>query len=675
MDAHHDLAVIEAGISKTGEMARLERMIRPAIGVMTHFGDAHAEGFSGPQEKLHEKLQLFTGTRALVAEAMDDFILDELKSHVAAHPQSLSTLGGDADRTHWLSAMHAGPPASQAELHTPGGTYPLKVPIAGEAALQNAALAVLACLHLGLSFEDIQPQIQLLRPVSMRMEMITDNPEITLLNDTYNADFSSVKNAISLLAAERYHSARALILTDIDHQGQEQERIQKEILDMAVMALGAENIVAIGPVFDKLLADVPWIARYPSTESFIQAFDYERFRNHTVLLKGARRFGLDRLIPYLSHRATATWFKINMNALAHNFRQFRALIPRTTRTMAMVKAFAYGSGSWEIAQALVREGVDQLAVAYTSEGIMLRNRGIHVPIMVMNADLQSIEQLYRFDLVPEVYGLELLRHYIETGRQLGKDQFPVHIKVDTGMARLGWDWQQPGELIAFLKHEPGIQVETVLSHLAGADDQGLDAFTHQQAKRFLEFYDQLTASVTFERQPLRHLCNTAGVLRFPEYAFDMVRLGIGLYGIPPFEGAAVDLQEIGSLHTVVTQVHAYPAGTPVGYGCSETTRIPSRIATLPVGYADGIRRSLGNGKGRFLVRGQRAPVIGRVCMDMLMLDVTQVEGVQAGDEVVIIGGQEGAFVSVSEIASLCGTISYEILTGISQRVRRVYVRE
>lgn len=680
IDASHEIAIIEAGISKKGEMAKLERIIRPEVGILTHFGDAHAEGFASPAEKLQEKLRLFHHTELLIADVEDETMRDALIAFTQAHPQLRFTLGLNDDWTSYLSDIRSDATGSTALLYTRYTAVHLSLPIPGEAALRNAALAVVAAKQIGEKWDDFEyadftDRIALLRPVSMRMEMITDNPEITIINDAYNADLSSVKNALSLLATERYHAGRTLILTDIDHQGSAQERVQKAILDMAVQALGAESIIVIGPVFDQMLREVPWIASYPSTESFIEAFDYERFRNRTVLLKGARSFGLDRLIPYLSRRATATWFKINMNALAHNYRQFRARAPKTTRTMAMVKAFAYGSGSWEIAQAVVREGVDELAVAYTSEGIMLRTRGIHVPIMVMNADLQSIAQLYRFDLVPEVYNLDFLRSYIAEGRQLGKNRFPVHIKVDTGMGRLGFDWQGADALIAFLRAEPMVEVASVLSHLASADALDQDAFTHLQAQRFQHFYAELVGAMDFEQAPLRHICNTAGMLRFPEYALDMVRLGIGLYGIPPFEGADIDLQEIGSIHTVVTQVHEYAASTPIGYGCSEARDYSARIATLPIGYADGIRRSLSNGKGRFLIRGQRAPVIGRVCMDMLILDVTHVPGAQAGDEVVLMGGQGSDFISVKEIAQLCDTISYEILTGISQRVRRVYVRE
>lgn len=675
MQKTHQLAVIEAGISKEGEMEKLEAMIGPDFGILSHFGDAHSEGFSSPEKKLAEKLRLFENTKSLLIDATTDWVAKAAKSFANLRGQNCISLGANSDCSAYLDEIELRASESVGRLHFEGKKYWLEIPVQGEASLTNAALAVLACLKLGLPFSEIQPRLAALRPVSMRMEMITDNPEIAVINDAYNADLSSFKNALSLLAHEQFHAGKTLILTDIDHQGKAQLTVQKEMLELATAALGAENIILIGPVFDQIVADAPWMSCYASTEDFIAQFYYERFRNHTVLLKGARRFGLDRLIPYLSRRATATWFKVNMNALSHNLQEFRKRIPRGTKVMAMVKAFAYGAGSWEVAQALSREGADQLAVAYTTEGIMLRTRNVKVPIMVMNADLQSIEQLYRFQLVPEVYNVEFLNAYVEAGKKLGKTRFPVHIKVDTGMARLGFHCQDPSALIEILKRESGLEVESVLSHLASADAPEMDAFSRNQVLQFEAFYDSLLPHCRPENPPMRHVLNTAGTLRFPEYAFDMVRLGIGLYGIPPFPDAKIDLQEIGSLHSVITQVHFYDAGTPIGYGCSELTTRPSKIATVPIGYADGIRRSLSNGIGKFLVRGKRVPIIGRVCMDMLMLDVTDLAEVKGGDEVVLIGSQGDEHISTSEIAEWCGTIPYEILTGISQRVRRVYVRE
>ncbi|MCL4114078.1 UNVERIFIED_CONTAM: hypothetical protein GTU68_014991 [Idotea baltica] len=341
--------------------------------------------------------------------------------------------------------------------------------------------------------------------------------------------------------------------------------------------------------------------------------------------------------------------------------------------MAMVKAAAYGAGDWEVAQILVEEGIDCLAVAYTSAGIALRTRGVTTPILVMNADPASLAQLYRFNLEPIVYGFDFLSDYLSTGQALKMDRSPLHIEVDTGMGRLGFAQHEVDALLAQLKAQPALEVKSVMSHFSMADDPGGDVHTHEQAKRFTSFADALAAGLSTE--PLRHIANTAGILRFPAYHFDMVRLGLGLYGISPLAESALNLRELGSLYTHVTQVHAYAAGQPIGYGGASVTTRPSRVATLPIGYADGIRRSLGNGKMSFLVRGQRAPIMGRVCMDMLMLDVTDLPEVVEGDEVVLLGRQGNDFISVSEMAEAAETIPYEILVNIGQRVRRIYEQE
>lgn len=674
-----DYGVIEAGISLPGEMQRLQAMIQPQIGIMTHFGDAHAEGFSSDTERLYEKLRLFQGCRHLLLSADEPQVLAAAR----ALKVPLLTVGRAANAD--LRLLSLTPDADGLRLELQEGQSPavsLHIRTTGDAALENSLLVVLAARHLGLDWTQIQHEMALLLPVSMRTEWITDNPDLSIINDTYTADRASVRNAFSLLASAKGQAGRALVLTDMEHLGSSQAEIQREVLLDAEARFGRENISLIGPVFQEIAAKFPGIAAYADTQAFLLDFQYERYKGKTVLLKGARKFALERVVPHLSRRAVATWFKINMNHLAHNFRRFRSWIPADVRLMAMVKAFSYGSGTWEIAQALEQEGVDMLAVAYTSEGIALRTRGIRVPILIMNADTDNMEQLFRFRLEPEVYGLDFLRTYARLGRSLEKgspfDHRPgqalrVHIKVDTGMHRLGFPWDDPAPLREFLTHHPEIELASVMSHLAGADEPDLDAYTLEQVRRFEAFY----AGLGFDPAdgPPRHILNTAGILRFPQFAWEMVRLGIGLYGVSPVEGHDGELLEVGSLHTVITQVHDYPPGTPIGYACSEMTTQAARIATIPVGYADGIRRSLSNGVGSFLVRGQRAPVIGRVCMDMLMLDVTHIPEAQAGDEVVLIGRQGKEQITVAELARLCQTIPYEILTGISQRVRRVYVRE
>jgi Alr-MurF fusion protein len=670
LPAQADYGVIEAGISLPGEMQRLHAMVRPEIGIMTHFGDAHAEGFASDAERLLEKLRLFQGCRHLLLSADDTRVLTAARQL----DLPLRTVGRSPEsdlRLLWIAPAAEGLDLTLQEVGH--NAVHLHLSTTGDAALENSLLVVLAARHLGLDWAQIQRELDLLLPVSMRTEWITDNPDLSIINDTYTADRASVRNAFSLLAGARGHEGRALVLTDMEHLGPNQASVQRDVLRDAEGRFGRAHIQLIGPVFQRIAAEFPGIAAYADTQAFLSDFQYERYKGKTVLLKGARKFALERVVPHLSRRAVATWFKINMNHLSHNLRRFRAWLPPEVKLMAMVKAFSYGSGTWEIAQALEQEGVDALAVAYTSEGIALRTHGIRVPILIMNADTDSMEQLFRFRLEPEVHGLDFLRTYTRLGRNLDQGSLRVHIKVDTGMHRLGFPWDDPAPLREFLAQHPEVELASVMSHLAAADEPGLDAYTLEQVQRFESFY----AGLGFSSQdgPPRHILNTAGILRFPQYAWEMVRLGIGLYGVSPLDGHDSELLEIGSLHTVITQIHHHPPGTPIGYACSETTQAEARIATIPVGYADGIRRSLSNGVGSFLVRGQRAPVVGRVCMDMLMLDVTHIPEAQAGDEVVLIGRQGKDQVTVAELARLCQTIPYEILTGISQRVRRVYVRE
>lgn len=671
MPSEADLGLVEAGISEVGEMEKLAGIVQPELGVLTHFGDAHAEGFSGPVEKLAEKLKLFKDCKLTLVSADDVFVVGEMvKAGIDFRSVGRSPL---AD----VRLLDAEPIDGGGRLLTfedNGERAQLRWGIEGNAALENVLLIVLAARYFGMSWSDLQAGLDRLHPVSMRTEMLTDNPDITVINDTYNADQASVLNAFSLLEQSKFHTGRALVLSDMEQQGGGQEVVQTQLLEEAVKRFGPENVVLVGPVFHALAGALFDVRAHVDVDDFLAHFEYTDFQDKTVLLKGARRFQLERIIPYLSRKATATYFKVNLDHVRHNFQTFRKGIAQEVKVMAMVKALAYGSGDWEVAQALVGEGVDYLAVAYTSEGIALRTKGIEVPILVMNADPEGLEQLFRFDLEPEVHSLGFLRSYAAAGRRLGAESFPVHLKVETGMLRLGFEEKDLEALNGFLMGHPDVEVKSVMTHLARADEEAGDAFSHAQVERFLAFESGLELPEDSPK-PLRHVLNSAGILRFPDYHFDMVRLGIGLYGVAPFEGTDLGLREVGSLHSVVTQVHEVPAGTPVGYGGSSVTETASRVATVAIGYADGVRRSLSNGAMAFLVRGQFAPTIGRVCMDMLMLDVTDVDGVKAGDEVVLLGAQGGEFISVKDLAQASGTIAYEVLVNVGQRVRRIYERE
>ncbi|MEM9986239.1 MAG: alanine racemase, partial [Bacteroidota bacterium] len=450
--------------------------------------------------------------------------------------------------------------------------------------------------------------------------------------------------------------------------GDQQISAQQAIFEEASQV--ADHVWTVGPVFDHLALG----NAYPDTEQLLAQLSYDNFLDSTVLLKGARDFQLERVIPLLQRKLNATYFQIDLNRLSQNFRWLKSHLAESVKTMCMVKAASYGAGTWEIAQQLEREGAHYLAVAYASEGIELRQAGIQQPIMVMNPDLSSVEALLQFKLEPEVSNFPFLKRYLQTARLSGLPQYRIHLKLETGMGRLGFMEEDLPKLIDLLGSHPDLEVTSVMSHLSASDDPSQDEYSHQQAHRFQVMYHRLQAELGLVA--FRHLLNTAGLLRFPQYHFDMVRMGIGLYGIDPrAEQTTSELAEIGSLHSNITQIHTHQAGDSIGYGRAQRVEQESKIAIVPIGYADGIPRSLGLGKQSFLVEGKWAPTVGRICMDMMMLDVSHIPGVAPGQEVVLIGSQVDNLLSVRDLAQAANTIPYEILVRISPRVRRVYVRE
>jgi alanine racemase len=644
MHPQANLGIFEAGISQPDEMAVLAEIIQPTIGVFTHIGSAHAENFVSQTERINEKWKFF-------AQANEIF-MGENDFPKLSENQQLN------DKIKVIPSLEKNKKYEN---------------LATKADRENAALVVAVAKYLGISAENIAERLHLLSPVQMRLEMITDNPEITLINDAYNSDRDSILNAFQLLKNARSQEHKKLIISDILHQGNDQNALQKEILKLAEKNFGTENIYTIGKDFQSFRSQ----NAYLDTSDFIQKMNPKDFQNSVVLLKGARSFELERIIPFLNHKLNATIFKINLNALINNLRYFKALVPKKVKMMCMVKAFSYGSGTWEIAEILEKEGVDFLAVAYISEAMELREKGIKLPIMVMNPDISGLETLVQYDIQPEIYSFELLEKYVKAARLMGARQYPLHLKLDTGMGRLGFTENDLPQLTQILLQYPDIQVVSIFTHLAAADDESADDFTLQQLQKFDEMYQYLHQTLGIF--PIRHALNTSGILRFPKYAGDMVRLGIGLYGVNPTNEKSKkgkrDLQEIGTLVSSISQIHEYPENTSVGYGRSQFTTRKSRIATIPIGYADGIFRALSNGKGIFKVHGQNAPIFGRVCMDMIMLDITDIPEAKTGDEVLLFGQSNQDFQSVNALAAAAGTIAYEVLTRISPRVRRVYVRE
>ena len=669
LEMHPDaeLAIIEAGISKSGEMANLWPMIRPTIGMLTHMGPAHASGFPSEKEKLHEKIRLFEECEQVLLGSKQIEVLNELKK--SGLP--IKTVGSRKDDYLLVQNEQFSDGHTHLDLVAADETISVSIPFTSPADRENVHLAMLGVKALGISLADVKDRLSLLQPVVMRMEWITDNPEITIINDSYNSDVESVRNGLQLLKETLAQPKRKLILTDIPHLGENQKEVQEQILMEAKEMLGEDNIYTVGPIYAKSNHS----RAYETTQALMKDLRYEDFRQATVLLKGARHFKLESVISLLNRTLNATFFQIDLNQLAQNFRQLKSLIPETVHTMCMVKAASYGSGTWEIARLLQREGANYLGVAYASEAIELRQSGIQLPIMVMNPDISSIDALIQFDIEPEVSNLDFLSRYVRSARLHASADISIHLKLETGMGRLGFAEEDISDLVSFLRQYPDIKVVSVLSHLAAADEPSEDEFSFQQIARFNKMYQQLQAELGI--YAFRHILNTAGVMRFPDNAMEMVRLGIGLYGINPSGEALanLELKEIGSLHSTISQLRTHPPGTSIGYGRSQFLNRPSVIATVPIGYADGIPLSVGNGKTQFLVRGKRVPTVGRICMDMLMIDVTDIPDVRAGDEVVLFGRQERDFISVEELAKAASTIPYEILVRISQRVRRIYSQE
>jgi alanine racemase len=666
----HEVAIIECGISRRGEMAALAAMVQPTLGVLTHFGDAHAEGFASAEEKLSEKLLLFSRCPEVLASSDDAAIASQLK----AGPWQWLGVGSEGN---YLSPMRAQPTATgwDVQLSFRGEAFSLVIAQPGQAALENAVIAVGVALRLGLSIQTINARIGNLQAVSLRSEMITDNPELTVIADAYNADAASARQAFALLEASRQHPRKRLILTDLEHQGPRAAEVQAELIQLAVARFGADAIELVGPLSVTLGAPLG-IRAFPTTEALLAEFDYARYVGATVLLKGARRYALEQLLNPLSRHPGATTFRINLDAVVHNLRTIRRQLPAQTKVMCMLKAAAYGAGAWQLAQHLDREGVDAYGVAFTAEGIDLRQHGIGTAIVVLNADVPSLAECLAYQLEPALGSLEFIRSYGQAVTRAGLSTAPLHLEFDTGMGRLGLPIAEAEAAVRLLQAHPQLEVRSVFTHLAAADEPEADAFTLGQLSDL-----QTAAAVVRRAFPAAglHALHTAGILRFAGRAeaagFDWVRLGIGLYGVSPVPELQSQLQEVGTLSTRISQIHSYAAGTSVGYGRAERLQRASRIATLPIGYADGLPRRLGNRKLSVLVRGEWAPVVGRICMDMLMIDVTDIASCTEGDEVVIIGQQGEHQQSVVAVAELAETIPYELLAGLSSRIRRVYQTE
>jgi alanine racemase len=664
LDDRFDVAVIEAGISRPGEMEKLARIIRPDIVVITNIGDAHGENFTGREAIAAEKLMLASGAGLAICCADDQIIMKEMASRYPSVPLfTWSVSGRDAGlRVEVAENLNIG---QILRCTTSERAFKAVIPFADHASAENAVSVIACCLTENLPDQVIVKGMAELPVVAMRMETKRGINGCTLIEDYYNSDPASLGMALDFLRTHA-RGRTALILSDFRQIGGDEKKLYEGVA-RAVTSAGIDRFIGIGEALSRRRDGFPSGSLFfASTEECAEAIRLLDFHDETILIKGARVFGLERLSGLLVSQLHQTRLEINMNAVAHNLNEFRRLLKPGTGMIAMVKAFAYGSGSAEIASLLEYNGVSWFAVAYADEGVALRNEGITSPVIVMNPDESVMELMIRHNLEPEIYSLESYNAFASVARRFGLLNYPVHIKLDTGMHRLGFSPEEVDELIPGLSGQQHLRVVSLFSHLAASDDPALDAFTRRQATMLTETAGKLERSLGYGFK--LHLLNTSGILRFPEYQFDMVRIGIGLYGIGNQEG--VVLRQTGRFVTAVSQVRSVPAGDPVSYGCRGISDRNRQIAVIPVGYADGLRRELGEGRGNLFIKGQRVSIIGKICMDMCMADVTGLN-VRRGDEAEVFG----TGISIEEIAELCNTIPYEILTSIPQRVKRVYVDE
>lgn len=665
LQPHHTLGIFEAGISQQDEMEALASIIQPTIGVFTHLGDAHREGFENKEQKLQEKWKLFQKASVLIYSP-------DTCGGVSVPSTSIQQLRWGKDDTNELQVVTVKKETQHTDvvLKWNQQTLQFQLPFTDEASVQNALTCTAVCLYLELPAEVLQQKLLQLKPVSLRLELKKGRHHCTLINDSYSADLDSFEIALNFLQQQQQHSRRSIILSDLA-VGKEQEAATYNALVRLIASHKVQRVIGVGTVLhhylkEQLPATVSYYA-FGSTEELIHQLPLLQLQDEAILIKGARSFELEQLMPLLEQQVHQTVLEINLSAIAHNIQSIRRRLQPGVKLMAMVKAFSYGSGSYEIANLLQYHGVDYLAVAFADEGVELRRAGIRLPIMVMNPESVTFDLLTAYNLEPELYSLEMTAAFANYLQQEGFTYYPVHIKIDTGMHRLGFMPAEWTQLLQWLQGKDLFAVQTVFSHLAAAEDANEDDFTKAQARLFDEACTLIAQ--TTGQSFLKHICNTSGIMRHPQLQYDMVRMGIGMFGVAGTE--PTELQEALCLKTTVAQLKQLQPGETVGYNRRGIIQQPSVIATVRIGYADGYPRNLGNGKGFMLVKGVPVPVIGTVCMDMTMLDVTHIADVKEGDEVMVFGPQ----LSIQEVAKRSGTIAYEIMSGISQRVKRVYFEE
>ncbi len=677
MDEKNEIAIFEAGISQPNEMDFLETILHPEIGIITNITNAHNEGFKNAEVKTEEKLKLFKHSNCIIYRK-DYTNIDKLIPN-KIHKISWSTVKeNNADA--FIQDIEILTHETLFTVFYKNNHFHFNIPFTDAASLENAVHAILSAIYILEIKNDLNANtIELLTrqaasfpSISMRLELKKGIGNTILINDAYSADIASLQIALQFL---NHHAAtlnKTVILSDFDESGEEASKLYQKIASL-LKTNGIKTFYGIGESISSYKDYFTGIKTifFTDANDFIQNINIADIESEIILLKGARRFQLEKITTLLSLKTHGTVLNIHLNNLVHNLNTYRALLNPGVKTMAMVKAFSYGSGQAEIARLLSHNRVDYLAVAYTDEGIELRRLGIKLPIMVLNPEPESFEQIIQYQLEPELYSFRILELFVKNlkSKNAAISEFPVHIKLDTGMHRLGFEPKDAENLVSELMETTQIRVKSIFSHLSSADEPEQEEFTREQIQLFDSFSKKIMDKLKYP--VLRHIINSPGIIQFVDAQFDMVRLGIGLYGVDPSASIQDKLLPVSSLLSNIAQIKDLKAGDSVGYGRAFIADKPMRIAIINIGYADGFSRKMGLGVGSVAIAGKKAAVVGRVCMDMTMVDITDIQHVKEGDEVEIFG----EIISISDYAKKQGTIAYEIMTSISQRVKRVYIQD
>ena len=667
MNETTELGIFEAGISEMGEMEALQSIIRPTIGILTNIGGAHQENFYSVPDKCMEKLTLFKDCDVVIYDA-DNELISNCVGKCLFGSREIAWSRKDNEHPLYIEWIRKGDSSTTIRYRYLGMPNEYTIPFIDEASIENSFHCLAVALYMMLSPEKITERMAHLEPIAMRLEVKEGKNGCVLINDSYNSDLASLDIALDFMSrrSEDKGRKRTLILSDILETGQTSKLLYRQVADL-VQSRGVDKIIGVGEEIRSSASRFS-VEKYffRTTEEFLASDLLSSLRNEVILIKGSRSFHFDDISDCLELKVHETILEINLNALVDNLNYYRGKLKPDTKMVCMVKASAYGAGSYEVAKTLQDHRVDYLAVAVADEGSELRKAGINSSIIIMNPELTAFKTMFDYKLEPEVYSFNLLNELIKSAEKEGVTNFPIHIKLDTGMHRLGFAPQDIPELIARLKRQTSVIPRSVFSHLVGSDSAQFDAFTRRQIEDFEKASEKLQAA--FPHKILRHICNTAGIQRYPGAQFDMVRLGLGLCGVNPYTNQM--LHNVSTLKTTILQIREVPQEDSVGYSRKGRLNRDSRIAAIPIGYADGLNRRLGNGNAYCLVNGQKAPYVGNICMDVCMIDVTDIP-CKEGDKVIIFGDE----LPVTALAEVLDTIPYEILTSVSNRVKRIYYQD